>query len=125
MFGSEPGAERRQGAMNQHIVSRLLTRKFGYWVLHTRGESAVSVLIAALTKEAKQVKKMSVEDSTLWVLEMVSTIEDVKPYLTKEQFDEAKELVMTVWGTVKTTTLEVAAASATGSCVLGYCHNGE
>lgn len=120
MFGSEPGKERRQGVMNQHIVTRLDAQKVMYFVLHTRGEDPVSVFITALIAEAKRVKKEP-DETAQWIDTMVRPIVEQKQYTTKEQYDHVKDLHVVPWGHVNgDVTLESLVGKAKGSCVLAF-----
>lgn len=50
MFGEKAGAERFAGALNQFVVTKLTGKRRNFWVVHTKGEIAVSILITELTK---------------------------------------------------------------------------
>lgn len=110
MFGEQPGAEVREGKLNQHVVTKLVSPKRTYWVLHTKGEDPVSVLITALTKQ----KIESVD-----LLRMVSLIHSKVP-LNARVFNAVRETEVLTWGTSAPSVLGTLADKAVDSCVLAY-----
>jgi hypothetical protein len=114
MFGNHPGVERRQGVLNQHIVTRLDSVRRIYWVMHTRGEDPVSILIAAL-QALVNAKKLKNEE----LLNLVSAIGTRQSFEERDAFDRVKREKVQGWTTMTFTFLETLLNAATQSCVLG------
>ncbi len=120
MFGQEPGAERRHGVMNQHIVTKLEADDVAYFVLHTRGEDARSVLISALTKHYADSKpKKSAGEVNDFVVRLVSAITSERAFLSVAEYDRMKEEKVLPPGKSEPATIESIVATAKSSCVLG------
>lgn len=118
MFGQQPGEERRQGVMNQSVVTKLDAGNVAYYVLHTRGENPVSILIQELEKEMKR-KLIARDEANKMIHARISEIATHHEYTTQEAFERVQETMVMPWGQLKEQTLESVTRTARGSCVLG------
>lgn len=116
MYGAEPGKERNQGVMNQHVVTKLTrhgTKYSAFWILHTRGENAVSILIATL-------RDMKAPPDV--INDCVRTIV-LEHQLTEREWNAIADQDGDVfeWGSeTKLVKLHIAVAAAKTSSVVGY-----
>lgn len=113
MFGSKPGLEQSLGRMNQLVISKFDGPKMVFWIMHTRAEMAMSVLIDALKKDIPQQ-----EDEYLQI--KMLTVPFASETLSAKEFDAVADRQVLVWGskTEKKTLKDLT--SALSSRVLGY-----
>lgn len=120
MFGSVPGDERRQGVMNQYVVSKLEADDVDYFVLHTRGENPRSILITTLTKHyGEQKPKKSTDQIAELVHRLVSAVINERTYRDVSEYDRVKDIEVYLTGQKAQATIESIVSKATNSCVIG------
>lgn len=128
MFGQEPGNERRMGAMNQSVVTKLESNDATYFVLHTKGENARSVFITEITahykkSKAKPGQPIEMDRVNHFVNSSVSSINTEKEFTVKD-YERAKDTTI-VRVDSSQSTLEAAVNAATRSCILGVIEHKE
>lgn len=121
MFGAPPGMERHIGVLNQYVVTKLDTRESIYYIFHTRGENATSVLIASLSahmrKQCPDLPQREIDE--MRVTPIVRTIYKAQQFDAQE-FERAKQESITRFGSSSAVELGKAVGEAKSSCVLGY-----
>lgn len=95
MFGVKPGEERFQGTLNQFVITKLTGKPTSYWVLHTKGEDAVSVLINALALAKMDTESMMTVVQSLQ-LHMLSQMEWAAVKVQQES-----GLIVYAWGSAE------------------------
>lgn len=114
MFGAVD--EVREGIMHQHIVSKAIAYKRVYWIFHTRGEDAVSVLLTDLNKQivAKSISHESVN-------KLITAITSTVAIKELQSYERIASTHVIAWGTGQPeAVLDDLVRAAKGSCVLGY-----
>lgn len=125
MFGQVAGAERNLTPLNQHVVTRVDHVGRVFWVLHTRAEDPVSVLIMAFNKDVQE-KRITAD----YVLELISHIRSYKTFHTKEEYASISDTKVCAWGkgysfdengpTTELAKLGKLVAACKGSCVVAW-----
>lgn len=115
MFGTKPGEERFQGKLNQFVITKLTGDSKNYWVIHTKGEEAISILISAMA-----LMKMDTE-------QMIDAVKNLQVHLLSQmewiamKVQQESGLVVYGWGTKEKINLhDVVNKGISSSRVIGY-----
>ena len=121
MFGQVAKSDERMGKLHQFVVSKLIENDIGqgvcrsYYVLHTRTEDPVSVMLEAFNKLIDE-KKLEPER----IYQLIYVIGQRTSFTDQKAFDSISATLVRRWGSDNETSVLDASNSAKGSCILGY-----